>query len=75
MDRKFAFGPEGQNKIVYIKAVEYSELPEEVREQIEDAKQLYAVCTEEGEPLAIVKDRNAAFLLARQNDFAPMAVH
>lgn len=75
MDSKFSFGPEGQSKIVYIKAVEHSDLPEDVREQVDGVQRFYAVCTEEGEQLAIVKDRNVAFSLARQNDLAPMAVH
>ena len=30
---------------------------------------------EDGERLALVSDRNMAFVLARQNEFSPVAVH
>lgn len=75
MNTAFEFGTENQGKIVYIKSVDVAELPDELREQAGDIKQLYAVCTEAGEQLAFVKDRNMAFVLARQNDLAPVAVH
>lgn len=75
MNSKYVFGPEGQNKIVYIRTVEVSGLPKELREQADGAEHLYAVCNEQGEQLAFVKDRNMAFMLARQNDLAPVAVH
>lgn len=75
MNTPFDFGSEGNGNIVYIKSVDVAELPDELREQAGDIKQLYAVCTEAGEQLAFVKDRNMAFMLARQNDLAPVAVH
>jgi hypothetical protein len=40
-----------------------------------DLTTLYAVHTAEGERLALVKDRNLAFLLARQNNMEPVTVH
>ncbi len=75
MDTKYEFGPEGQDNIVYITAVAVADLPKEVQEQAQGASQLYAVCKSDGERLALVKDRNMAFMLARQNDLAPVAVH
>lgn len=75
MNATFEFGAEDKSKIVYIKSIEVAELPDELREQAGDIKQLYAVCTEAGEQLAFVKDRDMAFVLARQNDLAPVAVH
>lgn len=75
MNTPFDFGADVKSNIVYIKYVNVDELPQEVREQAGDIKQLYAVCTEAGEQLAFAKDRNMAFVLARQNDLAPMAVH
>ncbi len=75
MDTKYEFGPEGQDNIVYITTVDVADLPEEVREAAQGASQLYAVCKPDGERLALVKDRNLAFALARQNDLAPVAVH
>ncbi|WP_163847026.1 DUF1150 family protein [Pseudooceanicola aestuarii] len=60
---------------VYIRAVDVADLPEELREQVPGATQLYAVHNAEGERLALVKDRDLAFVLARQNDLAPVTVH
>ncbi len=75
MKTPFEFGTDVKSNIVYIKSVNVAELPQEVRDEAGDTKQLYAVCTEAGEELAFVKDRNLAFMLARQNDLAPVAVH
>jgi len=67
--------PEGQDKIVYVRAVETAELPEEVQEQIGETKTVFAVHNAVGERLALVKDRHMAFVLARQHDLAPVNVH
>ena len=75
MDTRYEFGPEGQDNIVYIRAVDVADLPIEVQEQAQGAAQLYAVCKSDGERLALVKDRNLAFILARQNDLTPVTVH
>ena len=58
-----------------MRSVNPEDLPDDVREQIGDADTLYAVHNEEGERLALVKERNLAFVLARQNDLTPVAVH
>jgi len=50
-------------------------LPEEMQKQAEGTEQLYAVHSEDGARLAVVADRDLAFVLARQNDYAPHAVH
>lgn len=63
------------DRTVYIRAVKVSDLPEELRDQVPDADELYAVHNTEGERLALVKDRKLAFVLARQNDLAPVTVH
>lgn len=62
-------------RIVYVKAVDVADLPEEVRAEAGDRGQLYAVHDAEGQQLALVADRRLAFALARQNDFAPVTVH
>lgn len=62
-------------RLVYVRPVEVAELPDEVRRQAEGKSQLYAVHDANGERLALVKDRQMAFALARQNDFAPVNVH
>lgn len=62
-------------RIVYVKAVDVNDLPSEVQGQVDGIDQLYAVHDSEGQQLALVADRNLAFRLARQNDYAPVAVH
>ncbi len=75
MDHTFDFGADAEDRIVYVRSVNPEDLPDEIREQIGDAEILYAVHNEEGERLALVKDRSLAFVLARQNDLTPVAVH
>ncbi|UWQ92730.1 DUF1150 family protein [Aliisedimentitalea scapharcae] len=70
----FDFNDAGQ-RIVYVKTVDAADLPEEVRANVGDQKQLYAVHDAQGAQLALVADRRLAFVLARQNDFTPVAVH
>lgn len=62
-------------RIVYVKTVDVTDLPSEVQGKVEGFEQLYAVHDSEGQQLALVADRNLAFKLARQNDYAPVAVH
>jgi len=69
------FGQEDESRIVYIRQVSVEDLPDEVRDAAEGAAVLYAVHSADGERLALVKERNLAFALARQNDFAPVTVH
>ncbi|MFK7764318.1 MAG: DUF1150 family protein [Roseobacter sp.] len=64
-----------EERIVYVKKVDVNDLPTEVQGQIEGLEQLYAVHDSEGQQLALVADRQLAFKLARQNDYAPVAVH
>ena len=63
------------SRIVYVKTVEVADLPLDMREQAEGLEHLYAVHSEDGERLALVSDRRAAFFLAREHDFDPVAVH
>jgi hypothetical protein len=64
-----------QDHIVYVRPVMAEDLPSELRDQIEDGETLYAVHKSDGERLALVKDRQMAFMLARQNDLSPVTVH
>lgn len=75
MDTKYDFNEPGEERIVYVRPVDADELPQEVQGQLGGLKTLYAVHNSDGERLALVKDRALAFLLARQNDFAPVTVH
>ncbi len=63
------------DRIVYVKTVEVADLPLELREQAGDLDQLYAVHDSDGQQLALVADRKLAFVLAREHDFSPVAVH
>ncbi|MEX0305325.1 MAG: DUF1150 family protein [Leisingera sp.] len=66
---------QGTDRTVYVKAVAVSDLPKEVQDSAGDHEQLYAVHDAEGGQLALVADRRAAFVLARQNDLTPVPVH
>lgn len=69
------FPSEAETQIVYVRPVDVAELPDDVRKQVPGVEQLYAVHDAEGTRLALVKDRQLAFALARQNDLAPVNVH
>lgn len=75
MDVKYEGFPDVEDRIVYVREVNVDDLPEEIRQEVGDVTKLYAVHSSEGERLALVRDRDLAFALARQNDFAPVAVH
>lgn len=75
MDHKYDFGSQDQGNIVYVRPVLVSDLPLEVQEQAEGIETLFAVHNASGERLALVRDRKLAFVLARQNDMAPVNVH
>lgn len=75
MDTKYEFGPETGDKIVYVRPVAVAELPDELRDQAMGLDTVYAVHDATGERLALVKDRKLAFIVARQNDMAPVSVH
>lgn len=62
-------------KVVYVKAVQVADLPDEVQASADGLEQLYAVHDEDGQQLALVADRKLAFVLARQHDMTPMTVH
>jgi hypothetical protein len=75
MNVKFNFDDENLDRVVYVRAVDVADLPEDVREQISDRGHVYAIHSEDGEQLALAKDREIAFALARTNEFAPVSVH
>ncbi|MAI57454.1 MAG: hypothetical protein CML56_00455 [Rhodobacteraceae bacterium] len=63
------------DRIVYVKSVDVDDLPDDIRVQLPDNKMLYAVHNASGQRLALVKERDMAFVLARQNDLSPVTVH
>ena len=74
MDTKFDFTALDQN-IVYVKPILVAELPEELRKQVGDMSEIYAVHNAAGEQLALVANRKMAFHLARENNMEPVTVH
>lgn len=74
MQEPFETAPD-ENRIVYVKTVDVTDLPTEVQGKVDGLEHLYAVHDSEGQQLALVADRKLAFQLARQNDYAPVAVH
>ncbi|MBE9636679.1 DUF1150 family protein [Salipiger mangrovisoli] len=75
MNTKYDFSDFDAERIVYVRSVEVSDLPQDVQDQVGDQTRLYAVHRADGERLALVRDRGLAFALARQNDLAPVTVH
>ncbi len=62
-------------KTVYVRAVDKATLPEELKDATADIPAPYSVHAPNGDRLAIVRDRQLAFILARQNDLTPVYVH
>ena len=75
MNTPFHFDQVVDENMVYVRKVDAADLPDEIRAQVGGASQLFAVHNSEGERLALVRDRRMAFVLARQNDLAPVNVH
>lgn len=75
MNVKFNFDTENTDRVVYVRAVNVSELPADVRAQVSEDDNIYAIHSEDGEQLALAKDREIAFAIARTNEFAPVSVH
>lgn len=74
MDAKQTIETSGK-PIVYIRAVKPADLPEDVRAQVGDVTEVYAIMDADGGPVAIARDRAMAFSLARVNELAPVSVH
>lgn len=75
MDTKYDFGDSQMAQTVYIRKVATSSLPQDVQEKLDGVSEMYAVHDIEGERLALVRDRNLAFTIARQNEMQPVSVH
>ena len=56
MNTPFEFNA-GDKAIVYVKAVDAKDLPEDVQSQMQDLDRVYAVHDAEGQQLALVADR------------------
>lgn len=61
-------------QIAYVREMRHEEIAA-VEELPADVGRLYAVHDANGERLAVFDNRDAAFAIARNNDFAPVSVH
>jgi hypothetical protein len=75
METKFTGLPTEEKGIVYVRPVAVDSLSEDLRAKAGDLITIYSVHRANGMPLALVGDRDLAFALARQHDFAPVSVH
>ena len=63
------------DRVVYVKSVDVDDLPDDIRGQLANETMLYALHSASGKRLALVKERDMAFVLARQNNLSPVTVH
>lgn len=67
------------NSLVYIRHLDDGEirslLPPEVLDDVADTDDLFVVASADGQRLAIVEGREAAFAAALANDLNPLSVH
>lgn len=75
MDVKYQNLPGAEDRIVYVRPVAVADLPAEMQMQARGMNEIYAVHNADGERIALVRDKRLAFVLARQNDLAPVNVH
>lgn len=70
-----AFPDGGGKRIVYVREVKTADLPDEIRARTGGLDHLYAIHADDGAVLALVSDRQQAFVVARQNELSPVSVH
>lgn len=75
MTYKADFDHAAGERIVYVRPVPVTEIPAEIRDRIGHIEHMYALHNSNGERLALVKDREMAFVLARQNEITAVSVH
>lgn len=63
--------------IVYVRSTTAGELRPIVEglEDVPDDKTLYAIHAADGTPMAVLDNRDAAFVTARENEMVPVSVH
>jgi hypothetical protein len=62
---------------VYVRYVPLGDLPRKLRKEAREGglEGVYALHREDGAQMALVGDREMAFVLARQHDLEPVSVH
>ena len=74
MDQPFDIGT-ADKPIVFVRSVKSADLPAQIRDQVGDVAEVYAILDEKGNYVALARDRDMAFDLAHFNDLSPMSVH
>ena len=75
MNIKNFLNHEKLDRVVYVRAVNVSELPTELSAQVPETERVYAIHFKDGEQFALAKSRQAAFVIARTNEFEPFSAH
>ena len=67
------------DKIVYVRRLTEDEIENLISEEdladIDNPDELFALWTDDGEPLAVMQGRDNAFTVARANELEPVSVH
>ena len=64
-----------EERMVYVKPIDVSDLPSEIQRQAEGLETLFAVHDADGQQLALVADKTLALVLAREHNYAPQPLH
>ncbi len=67
--------PQDDAPVAYIRMVARDALPKDVQEKTKGMDQIYSIHDAEGQVLALVNDRDRAFVVARMNEMQPVSVH
>lgn len=70
-----SFDTNHDKRIVYVRDVRTADLPAEIQARTEGHDKVYAIHAENGEVLALVADRDQAFVMARRNELSPVSAH
>ncbi len=62
-------------RIVYVRPLEVSELPSHIQAQVPGLSKVFGVFRPNGEQIALTVERSMAFDLARKNALTPLSVH
>jgi len=72
---QFDFPNEDRTQLVYVRAVDPADLPSEIQDQLDGDGPVYGIHDADGECIALARDRQMAFALARTNEMSPVSVH
>jgi len=76
LEQNYNFDGLDEKGLVYVKLISSGELPIDVQQEILDEHgPLYALHNSTGDRIAVVSGRDAAFIVARQNDLNPVSMH